>query len=347
MLAGSRLRVPICSRPDLVSMLPRLSARRLRCADDGGRDPRLRRCWKMTAVPVPAANALPSFSARGRDGAMRCARSPISAARTMVVLALGCGLLIERFIGLQSILLVFLMAVIGAAIAWGLFPSLFACVLSVVSSTFFWCRRVTPSHRQRGRRGSAVRSSSFVALIVSNLTAALRSQIVIAQSRARTTAALYAFSRQLAGIGTLDELLRATTLQISSMLDVSTVLLLPRAKTAARRAGLRAIRPTTGSIRPIWRRRAVCWEHGFRRRRGPKRRRLSAAVSADAHRCRRGRRHWRRAGAAGKPSLTPEERRLLDALADQAAVAIERVSLAGVVAEAECWPRPSGCAGAC
>ena len=55
----------------------------------------------------------------------------------MIMLALGCGLLVERFIGLQSILLVFLMAVIGAAIAWGLFPSLFACVLSVVSFNFF------------------------------------------------------------------------------------------------------------------------------------------------------------------------------------------------------------------
>ena len=34
------------------------------------------------------------------------------------------------------------------------------------------------------------------------------------------------------------------------------------------------------------------------------------------------------------PLLTPEERRLLDALADQAAVAIERISLALVLAEA-------------
>ena len=41
------------------------------------------------------------------------------------------------------------------------------------------------------------------------------------------------------------------------------------------------------------------------------------------------------ARAPGKPSLTPEEHRLLDALADQAAVAIERVALAGVVAEAK------------
>src|ERR1700676_3454816 len=55
----------------------------------------------------------------------------------MVALALACGLLIERFIGLQSVLLVFLVAIIGSAIAWGLFPSLFACVLSVLAFNFF------------------------------------------------------------------------------------------------------------------------------------------------------------------------------------------------------------------
>ena len=133
----------------------------------------------------------------------------------MVVLALGCGLLIERFIGLQSILLIFLMAVIGAAIAWGLFPSLFACVLSVLSFNFFLVPPLYTLTIADAENAIALFVFFIVALIVSNLTAALRGQIVIAQSRARTTAALYAFSRQLAGIGTLDELLRAITRQIS------------------------------------------------------------------------------------------------------------------------------------
>ena len=36
-----------------------------------------------------------------------------------VSLALACGFLIERYIGLQSVLLVFLMAILASAIAWG------------------------------------------------------------------------------------------------------------------------------------------------------------------------------------------------------------------------------------
>ncbi len=64
----------------------------------------------------------------------------------------------------------------------------------------------------------------IVALIVSNLTARTRSQMVTARARAKTTAELYAFSRKVAGIGALDDLLWATAYQISSMLKVRTVL---------------------------------------------------------------------------------------------------------------------------
>ena len=66
-----------------------------------------------------------------------------------------------------------------------------------------------------------------MAVIVSNLTAATRNQVIAARARAKTTAELYAFSRKLAGIGTLDDLLWATAYQVSSMLMVSTVFLSP------------------------------------------------------------------------------------------------------------------------
>ncbi|HEU0156428.1 MAG TPA: universal stress protein, partial [Stellaceae bacterium] len=46
--------------------------------------------------------------------------------------ALGIGLWVERFVAVQSISLVFLTAVLASAVAWGLSPSLFACLLSVL-----------------------------------------------------------------------------------------------------------------------------------------------------------------------------------------------------------------------
>ncbi|MGH9614942.1 MAG: DUF6113 family protein, partial [Bryobacteraceae bacterium] len=38
----------------------------------------------------------------------------------MVGVALAAGLVIERWIGLQSVLLVFMLAIVGSAMAWGL-----------------------------------------------------------------------------------------------------------------------------------------------------------------------------------------------------------------------------------
>ncbi len=269
----------------------------------------------------------------------------------MVVLAVGCGLVIERFIGLQSILLVFLMAVIGSAIAWGLFPSLFACVLSVVAFNFFLVPPLYTLTIADAENALALFVFFVVALIVSNLTAALRSQIGIAQARARTTAALYAFSRQLAGIGMREELLRAITRQISAMLDVSTVLLLPAAHDTqgeGDRGG--AVEPVCAypprhPLDPADLRAARdCWEHDAA---APGIATPEAAATAPGAAPLSDKLFLRMrtdagavgvigvARAPGRPSLTPEERRLLDALADQAAVAVERVTLAGVVAEAK------------
>jgi len=74
---------------------------------------------------------------------------------------------------------------------------------------------------------------ALVAVVVSNLTAATRRQIVSARARAKTTGELYAFSRKLAAIGALDDLLWATAYQVSAMLNVRTVLLLPSKEGAA------------------------------------------------------------------------------------------------------------------
>src|SRR5262249_25331885 len=144
-----------------------------------------------------------------------------------VALALGFGRVIERFIGVQSISLVFLMSVLAVAIAWGLLPSLFACLLSVLAFNFFF---LPPLHTFTIADPENVIALFFflvVAIIVSTLTVATRRQILSARSRAKTTGELYAFSRKLAGIGSLDDLLWATAYQVSSMLDVRTVLLLP------------------------------------------------------------------------------------------------------------------------
>ena len=144
------------------------------------------------------------------------------------------------------------------------------------------------------------------------------------RSARATTEALYTFSRKLAGVGTLDDVLWATAFQIASMLKVRVVLLLPEHGAIAVKAGYppEDMLDEADLAAAKW-----AWENDRPAGRGadtlPGAKRLFLPM-------RTGR------GAVGVigidsdkpgPLLTPEQRRLLDALADQAALAIERVHL--------------------
>ena len=78
---------------------------------------------------------------------------------------------------------------------------------------------------------------TIVAVIVSHVAARSRSQTVIAHGRVRTLESLYAFSRKLAGAGTLDDVLWATAYQTALMLNVRVVLLLPENGAIAVKSG--------------------------------------------------------------------------------------------------------------
>jgi two-component system, OmpR family, sensor histidine kinase KdpD len=248
-------------------------------------------------------------------------------------IALGIGLLIKQFIAVQSISLVFLTAVLASAIAWGLWPSMFTAVVSMLAYNFFFLPPLYTFTIAEPENVLALFFFLVVAVIVSNVTARARSQIVTARSRAKTTAELYAFSRKVAGIGAVDDLLWATAFQISSMLNVRTVLLLP----AKDGEGLDVVSgyppedhlDDTDMAAARW-----TWGHNRAAGRGadtlPGGKRLFLPLRTGS-------------GSVGVigidrdapgPLLTPDERRLLDALCDQVAVAIERISLAKGLDEA-------------
>ena len=126
----------------------------------------------------------------------------------------------------------------------------------------------------------------------------------------------------------LDDLLWATAYQIAHMLKLHVVLLLPEGEELAVRAGYppEDMLDEADLAAARW-----ALEHGKAAGRGadtlPGARRLFLPMRTGA---RRGRRSsaWIPQGTKA-PLLTPDQRRLLDALADQAALAIERIN----------WPR--------
>src|SRR5499427_8467757 len=250
-----------------------------------------------------------------------------------VAVALGVGVLLKHFIAVQSISLVFLTAVLASAIVWGLLPSLFAAVASVLAYNFFFLPPLYTFTVADPENVLALFFFLVVAVIVSNLTARTRSQVISARARAKTTAELYAFSRKVAGIGGLDDLLWATAYQISSMLNVRSVLLMP-AKDGKGIEVACGYPPEDRLDDADMAAARWTWEHNRAAGRGadtlPGGKRLFLPLRTGS-------------GSVGVigidrdapgPLLTPDERRLLDALCDQAAVAIERISLAKGLDEA-------------
>jgi two-component system sensor histidine kinase KdpD len=249
---------------------------------------------------------------------------PYAVALLAVAMALGAGLLIHPWFGIENVDLVFLTAIVAIAVRFGLWPSLSASVVASLCYNFFFMPPLYTLTIADPNNVAAFVFFIVMATLVSNVAARVRMQARAATGRARTTESLYAFSRKLAGVGTLDDVLWATAYQIALMLKVRVVILLREGDTIAVKAGyppedmladadVAAAKWAFGSDRPAGR--------GSDTLPGAKWLFLPMRTGRGA------------IGVVGiesdkpGPLLTPDERRLLDALSDQGALAIERVYL--------------------
>jgi two-component system sensor histidine kinase KdpD len=269
-------------------------------------------------------NPIPKKTVRTSDQDASFDPRPHLFALAAVAIALGCAELVDYWIGVENVDLVFLTAVVGVAVRFGLWPSLLASVASALCYNFFFLPPIYTFTIADPHNIAAFALFTLVAVIVSHVAARGRMQAVTAQTRVRTVQSLHSFSRKLAGAGTLDDVLWATAYQTALMLGVRVVLLLPSNGSIAVKAGyppedmldgadLAAAEWTFKNDRPAGRGSDTL----------PGARRLFLPM------------HTGR-GAIGVvgidsdktgPLFTPDQRRLLDALMDQGALAIERVQL--------------------
>lgn len=243
----------------------------------------------------------------------------------LVMLALLIGSGLDRFFDVANIALVFLTACLLSAVTFGLGPSLFACLVSVLSYNFFFLPPLYTFNISDPENIVALFFFAVASVIASGLSARTRAQALAARQRARMTEELYAFSRKLSVAGLLDDLLWATAYQIAAMLKVRVVLLLAEAEQLVVRAGyppedmlddadLAAAKWAWDNNRPAGR--------GADTLPGGKRLFLPMSTARGV------------VGVVGLdndrmgPLLSPDQRRLLDSLIGQAALAIERSTLA-------------------
>jgi two-component system sensor histidine kinase KdpD len=250
---------------------------------------------------------------------------PYLAAVLAVGVALGLGVAIQHLLGgIETVDLVFLTAIVVIAVRYGLLPSLTASVLASLCYNFFFLPPIYTFTIADPVNVAAFVLFTIVAVLVSHVAARGRTQTVAAHGRVRTLESLYAFSRKLAGAGTLDDVLWATAYQAALMLNVRVVLLMPENGAIAVKSGYPP-EDTLGEAdlaAAHW-----VWENNRSAGRGsdtlPGAKRLFLPM-------RTGRGSIGIVGIDSDkpgPLLTPDQRRLLDALIDQGALAIERVHL--------------------
>ncbi|HEY1412769.1 MAG TPA: DUF4118 domain-containing protein, partial [Rhodopila sp.] len=158
-------------------------------------------------------------------------------AALLVAVAIPIAMGLRAFLGVTNEALVFLTAILIAAVLHGLGPSLFACFAAMVAYNFFFLPPLYTLTIADPENVVALFFFAVVAVIASNLAARVRGQALSARLRARQTDELYQFSRKLSVAVTLDDLLWATAHQIAMMVKVRVVLLLPENGSIAVRAG--------------------------------------------------------------------------------------------------------------
>ena len=276
-------------------------------------------------VPVKrrsTVQALPKL--KEREGGAGFRSYAFSVGFTAISLVVGEGL--KQFLDVRSVSLVFLVAVLFSAVRFGLGPSLFSAFVGALCFNFFFLPPLYTFTIADPESIVAFFVFIVVAVIASNLTSSVRSQALTAKQRARTAEDLFLFSKKLAGTGSLDDVLWATAFQIARMVKVHVVILLSEGNELVVRAGYppedMLDEADMGAAKWTWKSereagRGADTLPGARRLFLPLRtsRGIVGVVGVDGER------------EGVERRLSPEDRRLLNSLLDQAAVAIERVNL--------------------
>ena len=251
--------------------------------------------------------------------------------------ATGLGKLVDDVILLPNISLLYVVPVLIAAARHGLVPSLWVSGLSVLAYNFFFLPPLYKFTVQDPANIVALFFFMFVSIVASALAARTRAQTEAARREARTTADLYAFSRKIAGVIDLYDLLWTVATHLARLLNAEVVILMPQ-KTPEGNGRLEAsaaFPPGTELSEADLAAARWSWDADQPTGKGtdtlPGGRWLFVPIRTSRSEI----------GVIGVQSLkdsgglSAAERRLLDAVGNQAAVAVERVTLVADIDQAQ------------
>jgi len=263
---------------------------------------------------------------------------PYLAAVLVTAAALLVSVLIEKQLAVANVAVVFVAGVVLCATRWGLMPALLACTLSVLSLNFFIFPPIHDLTVEDPENVVAVLVFVGVAIFVGRLAAQARADAALAEHRAEVNNELYVFARLLTSIDDLDELLTLTARQFSERFDNDVVLLLADREELELRLSL----PPIEALEPLD---AVLAEQCWRQE--------ERGIPLDGHASGRFLFLPLRAanGTVGvlglardgrPPELDDDDRRFVEAITDQVALAVQRLMLAADVQRAQVQAETEG-----
>jgi two-component system sensor histidine kinase KdpD len=151
---------------------------------------------------------------------------PYLEALAITALVAGGGVIIARHVELPNISLIFVIPVLAAAVRHGLYASLWAAALSVLAYDYFF---LPPLYHFSIAEPADVVALFFLlltALVASALAARAHGEARAARREARATAQLYEFSRKIAGVIDLDDLLWIVVAHLARALNAEIAVLM-------------------------------------------------------------------------------------------------------------------------
>jgi two-component system, OmpR family, sensor histidine kinase KdpD len=249
---------------------------------------------------------------------------PYGAALVGVAVATGVSAAIETLFPVASLSLIYMTAVVAVAVLYGLGPAIASAAMGFLAYNFLFTEPRFSFHVTR--QGEFLTLILFLAasILTGNLAARLRSRVIAQRAVVDRTNKLYDFSRRVAVAANFDDVVWAAVSHVASTLECQSILLVPDVSAKLTIAG--GFPPEDMLDPRDMSAASYSWDKGEPAGRG------SGTLPTA---------HWLflpvrtadlRLGVMGVAyeddrSLAPGDRRLLEALTDQVALAIARIRL--------------------
>lgn len=238
---------------------------------------------------------------------------------------------VQMVLPLPNLSLIFLLAILYISLRHGLWPSIYTITVSFLLYNFV----LTDPHFNFGMTKKEDIFTQFffvlIAAIISRQASLVRKQVLVVQQNATRTASLYEFTKRISAARDIDAVFRAIVQHVMEILDVKVTLLLPdddALKVVSGHPNLDEV--SKGAATWAWKRNEIA---GFSTSTLPASSWLFVPMKTDS-------------GVIGvlgieffdkSKILLPNQKRILDAVSHQAAVAIERAQLSETISETKVY----------